>query len=156
MIRAAVRALVMLAACGGTPRAAAVPSAPITLSVPALDGGTIELARYRGKPVVLHFFTTWDSGSQRDLDELRAAPPETVVIGIALDKDGRRLVAPWRAATGITYLVGLGGVELETNLAPIDSVPTTVVLDTRGVLRHRFDRPLRPGELTRALADLAT
>ncbi|HUH03889.1 MAG TPA: TlpA disulfide reductase family protein [Kofleriaceae bacterium] len=145
--------LSLLAACGGSPRGPAVPRTPVTLSVPALDGGLIELTRYRGKPVVLHFFTTWDTGSQSDVDQLRAvASPEVVVVGIALDRDGRRLVAPWRSATGVTYLIGLGGSELQTNLPPIRSVPTTVVLDARGVVRQRFDRPLHPAELTRALA----
>jgi hypothetical protein len=152
VLRAAVAALGLLAACGGAQRTAAVPRAPVALSVPALDGGVIELTRYRGKPVVLHFFTTWDTGSQSDVDQLRAvSSPEVVVIGIALDQDGRRLVAPWRSATEVTYLIGLGGSELQTSLAPIRSVPTTVVLDARGVPRHRFDRPLRPGELTKVL-----
>jgi peroxiredoxin len=146
----ALLALALLVACGGNPPHAEVPAAPSRLTVPALDGGTIDIARYRGRIVVLHFFTTWDGGSHNDVQQLREAP-DTVVIGIALDPDGRRLIAPWRKAMDVHYLIGLGAAELATNVAAARSVPTTVILDTAGVVRARFDRPLRPGELQAAI-----
>jgi peroxiredoxin len=149
-----VAVLGLLAACGSAADRGTIPAPSATLIAPAVDGGTIDLRRYRGKRVELHFFTTWDAGSQHDVEALKtaAAQPDVVVIGVALDEDGRRLVAPWRRAMGVTYLVALGGAELKTNVAPARAVPATVVLDPRGQVRHRFDRPLQRGELARALA----
>jgi len=146
---AAVLALV-LAACGG---AVVRPSGPpISLTLTALDGGDIDVAAYRGKVVVLHLFTTWSFDAQADLLALGqvASRGDAVVIGIALDLDGRRLVAPWRTASEVRYLVGLADDDLRAGrsaLGRVDVVPTTVVLDRAGRVAARVERSLSDGEL---------
>ena len=160
--RSAVRAvalgalLTLAPACGG-PGAARPRSAPISLSLPALDGGQLDLATLRGRVVVLHVFTTWSVAAQLDVEQLALADgaPEVVVVGIALDPDGRMLVAPWRAAGEVRYLIVLADDAVRAGvgaLGPLPEVPTTLVLDDEGRITARAPGQLRAGELARMIA----
>ncbi len=163
MTRGAIAIALATAACGGTVRGPEPlhPLGPaIALALPALDGGDVEVARYRGKVVVLHVFTTGSLAAASDVDQLEAADTakQAIVIDVALDLDGRALVAPWRAGSGVTYLVALAddAVRAGTSaLGPIRAVPVTIVLDPAGRPVARLDRALAPGELTTLIARAA-
>lgn len=144
------------AACGG-PTALGPLSPPIALTLPALDGGEVDVAHLRGKIVVLHVFTTWSVAAQLDVDQLVAidAAPDVEVVGVALDADGRPLVAPWRAAAEVHYLIALADDVVRSGrgpLGPLPEVPTTIVLDPEGRIVARVARQLRPGELAKLVA----
>ncbi len=147
-------ALLLLSACVGGP-APRAPSPPVSLVVPAVNGGTINVARYRGRVVVLHLFATWDTVSNVNVEQLQTAGDDVEVIGVALDLDGRPLVAPWRNAMGVRYPIGLATPALragQTVLGKIEKVPTTIVLDPAGVEIARVERGLAPGELPQLIA----
>jgi hypothetical protein len=76
------------------------------------------------------------------------------VIGVALDLEGYQVVAPWRRALGVHYLVALGDDQLRAGgsaLGPVPSVPITFVLDRKGRIVTRIDRELTKGELARLI-----
>ena len=161
----AVCALVLVAACGGKSRSTAGttitpvdPGAPaLELTLPALDGGDLSLASYRDKVVVLHVFTTWSLAAQAEVEALSAADTadDIVVVGIALDTEGRALVAPWRNGAGVHYLVALADALTragQSALGPLPAVPITIVLDRKGRVAARADRQLAPGELDEMIA----
>lgn len=158
MMRRLVAAVVIAVAvaCGGA-HPAAPRSAPIALALPALDGGELELATLRGKVVVVHVFTTWSVAAQLDVEQLVAAdePADVEVVGVALDADGRQLVAPWRAAGGVRYLIALADDEVRAGrsaLGPLPEVPTTIVLDRLGRIAGRVDGQLPAGALAKLVA----
>lgn len=143
-------------ACHGG-RPATPRSPPIALALPALDGGELQLTELRGQVVVVHVFTTWSVAAQLDVDQMMAADdaPDVVVVGVALDPDGRPLVAPWRAAGEVRYLVVLADDDVRAGksaLGPLPEVPTTFVLDRLGRITARVERQLRPGELAKLVA----
>ncbi len=143
--------------CGGGPLVLRPLSPPIALTLPALDGGDVDVASLRGHVVVLHVFTTWSVAAQLDVEQLVAvdAAPDVEVVGIALDADGRPLVAPWRAAAEVHYLIALaddGARGGQSALGPLPEVPTTIVVDSEGRIRVKLERQLRPGELERLVA----
>ena len=154
------RALVVAVACAATacgPRAVRPRSAPVALTLHALDGGDLDLAHLRGEGVVLLVFTTWSVAAQLGVDQLVAADAarDVTVVGVALDADGRQLVAPWRAAAEVRYLIALADDALRDGRGPhgpLPAVPTTFVLDDEGRVTARVDRQLRPGELARLIA----
>jgi cytochrome c biogenesis protein CcmG/thiol:disulfide interchange protein DsbE len=163
MRRDALAALLVLAlagACGGTRGTGATPAPgaadpggpAIALTLPALDGGELSIASYRGKVVVLHVFTTWSLAAQAEVEALSAADAaeDVVVVGIALDSEGRMLVAPWRSGAGVRYLVALADpatIAGQGPLGALPAVPITIVLDRAGRVAARADRQLAPGEL---------
>ena len=161
-IPAGAGALLGAAGCGGGPRTAAPAGAPvIRLRLPALDGGTVDTRRYAGRVVVLHLFESAAPAASFDVEQLealrRAEPDRVAVIGVAIDPAGYRLVAAWRRAVGAGYLIALGGEALRTGKGPlgtIATVPSTVILDRRGAVAHRIERPLAEGELARLVTPL--
>ena len=157
-------ALLLLALLGGCPPAGTGPGAgrPVELVLPALDGGDVVFASYRGHPVVVQFFTTWSLASQADQDQLRAARaacPDAVLVGVGIDPDGYALIAPWRDAAGVDWMIGLPTPQLAEGATPfgrITVVPTTVVLDRHGQVAYRHEGPLPRGELVRVVRSLET
>jgi peroxiredoxin len=154
----------LAAGCGGggkpgstTVTASSDRGPPLTMVLPALDGGELELTSLRGKLVVLHVFTTWSLAAQAELESLATvdAADDVVVIGIALDLEGHALVAPWRNGAGVRYLITLGDDAVREGKSPLGkilSVPTTLVLDREGRVRERAERALAPGEIESLLA----
>lgn len=159
--RAALALGLAVAGCGAAPSTATGPIGPaLTLSWPALDGGTIDVTRFRGQIVVLHVFTTWSLAAQLELDALGAADarPDVVVIGLALDAEGYLMVAPWRRGSRTEYLIALADDATRagaTALGRVREVPTTVILDRRGRLAQRLEHQLAPAELDAAIARAA-
>lgn len=124
----------------------------IDLTLPAVDGGDVSLAAHRGTIVVLHVFTTWSLAAQADVAALSEADAaeDVVVIGLALDIEGRMLVAPWRSGADVHYLIALADDATRagtTPLGPLRAVPITIVLDSQGRIAARADHPLTRAEL---------
>lgn len=134
--------------------------APVQLAVPSLAGDLIDVAALRGRVVVLHAFTTWSLAAQADVPQLARASADgrAVVIGLALDPEGRDFAEPWRRINAVPYAVGLASPEVvagRSGLGRIGTVPTTFILDADGRVAHRIERQLGPGELARLLSSTA-
>jgi peroxiredoxin len=152
--------LLLVGACGGK-AAPSGPRMPIALVLRAADGGEIDVLDYRGKVVVLHVFTTWSLGATGDVPQLAEAHArpgkQVVVIGIATDPEGFVVVAPWRSALDVRYLIAIaddGFRAGESALGAVRAVPATILLDRNGAVAKRIDRQLEAGELARAIDEL--
>ncbi|HWM88639.1 MAG TPA: TlpA disulfide reductase family protein [Kofleriaceae bacterium] len=152
--------------CGGADRA---PNAggdggggkSVRMRMTAMDGGEIDLVRYRGRAVVLHFFDTDSAAAQLDAEQLsalaRREPERVAVVGICLDPEGYPMAAAWRRALGVRYLIALADQALRDGRTPLGKVrvvPTTVLLDRSGQVAGRIERPLQPGEIDPLVGDL--
>ncbi len=152
-------ALVLAAACGGAP-AAAPRSRPVALVLPAVDGGDIDLAALRGRIVIVHVFTTWSleaTGDVPQLIEAAARAADVVVVGLALDPEGYQVIAPWRRALDVGYLVAVADPAVragDSPLGPLQAVPATLVLDRDGTIVRHIARALAADELTRVIDEL--
>jgi cytochrome c biogenesis protein CcmG, thiol:disulfide interchange protein DsbE len=159
-MRAALAAIALAcAACGGAGAAEPGSKIPVALVLPAVDGGEVELASYRGQVVVLHVFTTWSLAATGDVAQLAEADArdDTVVVGVATDPEGSTTVVPWRKALGVRYLVALADDAFRdgrTAVGKVVEVPATIVLDPSGVIARRIDRQLAQGELAAVIAEV--
>ncbi len=153
--------LALIVGCGSHNKPTPTGS-PLFLTMPALDGGDIELSAYRGRVVVLHMFTTWEPLTHLDIDQLTLIEKNysgrAIVIGVAFDANANRVVGAWRRQAKADYLIGIATDAMRSGHSPlgkIGQVPTTVVLDVSGRVAVRIDRSLAPDELERIVERLA-
>jgi hypothetical protein len=159
-MRGLVVAVVAAVAIGCGPAARPRPAGPpIGLVLPATDGSQIDLAKLRGRLVVVHVFASWSLAAQADVIQLDAVYAEgaTAVIGVGVDLDGAVVLRPWQRGSGARYPVAVAddGVRAgKSALGPIDRVPVTLVLDRAGAVVRRHVGPLPRGALEKWLREL--
>jgi len=145
----------LLIACSGGSDG---PSAPVDASFTRFDGSTGTLAQYRGKPVVVNFFSSTCVPCVAEMPALeqvhRALGDQVTFLGLNVQdtvEGGKAFVE----STGITWELGrdpdasiLQGVMHGTAL------PTTVVLDADGrIVFSKLGKLDEPEEFTQVLKD---
>lgn len=143
----------LLVACGGAPPKPPRPRGPrLRLQLPALGGGTIDFASFRGRFLLVHVFTTWAMPVQDDAERIQRSLvglPSLAVVGVALDLEGAEVVRPWRRAMEVTYPIALASDAVrrgKSPLGPTMQVPISLLYDADGRLLRRWDGPLgEPG-----------
>jgi len=114
---------------------------PVPLRFVSLDGRRVDVKAWQGKVVAIVFFATWSAPSKAALVDLAravaAAGAQAELAAVCLDSDRADIEAFLRAKE-ITCPVAWDGKGWEGPLIQalcINSVPTTWLLDPKGVLR---------------------
>ncbi|MEZ4383555.1 MAG: TlpA disulfide reductase family protein [Nannocystaceae bacterium] len=139
--RLALAALASGLSCAGAPP----PSLPTSLygaTMPAfrraaIDGREVSSAALRGRVVVVEFFASYCAPCRRSLPalvELAARDPSLAVVAIGED-ERRDLTAAMAAEYGLTMPVVHDAGNLLAARFRIDGLPSTFVIDERGVIR---------------------
>lgn len=72
----------------------------LSLQIPTLDGATATLNQYKGKVVLVNFWATWCQPCRIEIPWLiefneKYGPKGLVILGVAMDDDGKKAVEPW-------------------------------------------------------------
>ena len=114
------------------------------LRVAQPQGGDLDLASLRGKPLLINFWATWCAPCLREMPELdrfyrEFSPRGWQVLGLAID--GPTPVREFLARVKIGFpigLAGLDGTDLVHNLGnPQGGLPFSVMISASGQLLHR-------------------
>lgn len=114
---------------------------PIVLTLPLAESGApYAFQAHRGDVVLVFFFSTWCVPCQAMepfvAEAARLGASEGIsVVGVALDVDGRRTVAPYVQATAPPYPVLVGGGSVASGRSPfgkIPELPAVLFLDREG------------------------
>lgn len=128
-------AAIFLASCRGSQ------PQPIDLVLPhALTGEPHSFAAARGKPVVIFFFATWCVLCQAMEPSIAEAAHRgrnegIEVVAVALDLEGRQIVAPYALALRAPYPILLGGRQVASGRSPLGHIPrlpAVLILDASG------------------------
>jgi thiol-disulfide isomerase/thioredoxin len=118
----------------GQPAPALVATAP--------DGQTFDLAKLRGKVVLVNFWATWCAPCRREMPILdafyrRYHDKGLELIGISVDfaRDGAKMR---KAAGAVSYPTAMANDIPVNGFGPPEGVPVTYVVDAEGVVRDKF------------------
>ena len=134
-----VAALAAMCAPGAPPGESAL--AP-DFSVKDLNGLPHALADYKGKVLVLNFWATWCPPCRQEIPDfidayknLKAEGLE--ILGLSVDRVPADRLLEWVKEAGMEYPVALATPEIIDAYRPGDYIPSTIIIDGRGRIRHR-------------------
>lgn len=123
-----------------------------------LDGGEAALSEFRGRPVVINFWTTWCKECRDEVPDLdavyRAYAGEVVILGVSM-REPESVVRPFVERYQATYPVLLDRDRRVAKMYRVTGVPETWVVGPDGVLLRQIIGPVNARELERTLVELA-
>lgn len=131
---------------------------PVELSFTAVDGTKVDLAKMRGKVVLVDFWATWCGPCIGEIPNVVATYKKLhdkgfEIVGISLDKDKDRL-ASFTKDKGMTWVQYFDGKVWENEISSkygIMGIPAMWVLDKKGMIRSTNARGSKLGKLVEDL-----
>ena len=116
------------------------PAPPLVLST--LDGSTFDLAKLRGKVVMVNYWATWCAPCRKEMPTLNAfykkyQPQGLEIVGISIDFE-RDSEKARKLAHTVAYPMALAKAITDDGFGIPKGVPITWIIDTEGKVRDRF------------------
>ena len=107
-----------------------------------LQGDTLELSQFADKVLVLNFWATWCPPCQAEIPDFvssfnRLRSKGLAIIGLSLDRLGADELKAFVAENKMSYPVAFATEKIMTDYQPGQYIPATIVIDKKGVIRHR-------------------
>lgn len=142
------------AAAQGIVRGAVAPE----IDLPRLEGGRIKLSALRGHPVVVTFWGTWCQACRDEFPELVAAQKSNSASGLQVlavnqrdqelsTKDVESLIKEY----SVPFIVALDDHGKSRRNFRLLAIPTTVFIDSAGVIQHVHTGAINRAELAQGL-----
>ena len=135
---------------------------PVRMSGRTIDGAVLDIASYRGHPVVVNVWGSWCGPCRKEAPALQAAytqlkPSGVAFLGVDTRDDDPAQSKAFESSFGITYpsIVDDGGSVL-LNLRGVvtpNAVPTTLVIDEQGRVAARVSGPVDTATLVGLVHD---
>ena len=115
---------------------------PIDFTIPMLDGTLVNLSELKGKVVFLNFWATWCGPCRSEMPSMEAVYQKLndkglEIIAVNLG-DSRKDVSEFMINYKLNFPVGLDEKKLTGMYYHIQAIPTTYIIDRRGLIIARL------------------
>jgi hypothetical protein len=153
--------LPLLVACA-TPGKRQPEGGPYAVRLPLAGGGRLDFAAFRGRVLLVDFFTTWNRASQISIPGYSALYRKyhrrgLSIVGVALDELGAGIVKPFVDGMDIPYPVVLADTRTKRGESPFGDLsinPLLMLFDDGGRLKKVFVGHVPIGEIDEAIEAL--
>jgi thiol-disulfide isomerase/thioredoxin len=130
-----------------------------------LDGKDVSLSQYKGQVVLINFWATWCDPCYIEIPWLiemqqKYAGKGFTILGVALDEEGKSVVAPWVAKERfivngqkfpMNYPILLGDDAVGDKFGGLLGYPTSILISRDGKIIKRVTGILTYDEITKAI-----
>ena len=131
----------------------------------SLEGKTVRLSDFRGKAVLLNFWATWCEPCRIEIPWLiemqqQYGPKGFVILGIAVDEEGKSVVAPFVAKEKfdvngqqlpMSYKILIGNDDAADKFGGLWGYPTSILISRDGKQIKRVTGMISPDEMNKAV-----
>jgi thiol-disulfide isomerase/thioredoxin len=133
---------------------------PLPISFTAVDGREVDLAKMKGKVVLIDFWATWCGPCVGELPHVKDAyeklhPKGFEIVGISFDSDKEKLTS-FTKSENMAWPQYFDGKRFENKYGReygIDGIPTMWLVDKKGNLRDMEARADLAGKVEKLLAE---
>jgi peroxiredoxin len=124
-----------------------------------LDGETVRLSDFKGKPVLINFWATWCGPCRAEFPDFQKASVDNadnlVIIGINnTSTDQKEQVPAFVKEFGITYPIVLDESGDTAKAYGILGLPTSIFIDRNGNVNEIFTGPINKAYIEAKLSEL--
>jgi thiol-disulfide isomerase/thioredoxin len=142
---------------------AGLPAPELTLK--DLDGNDVSLSAYKGKVVLVNFWATWCEPCRVEIPWLiemqqKYGPKGFVILGIALDEEGKSVVAPFVGKERfdvngqklpMSYKILIGNDDAADKFGGLFGYPTSILISRDGKQIKRITGIIDYDEISKAI-----
>jgi len=121
--------------------------------LPSLDGKTVRLSEFKGRPILLSIGASWCPDCRKEaplLEELHLAHPELVILMVD-GKESPDVVQGFADEFGITHPILLDQDGSVTELYQVFAIPTDLFIDAEGMIKAKIIESVTPELLAEKL-----
>lgn len=127
-----------------------------------LDGDAVKLSDYKGKKVILNFWTTWCPPCRAEMPHMQkyydeqatADNVEILAVNLTKEDHGLKKIEAFKEEYELSFLIPMDEKGEIGSLYQAVTIPTSYILDTQGRVQTKFVGPMDQATIEQKIANM--